>query len=310
MSNFENKKQKRTKVLAGFLMSFLVVGLAIIVLIFIQKNYEKGEARGYLKKEAREFSNVIELINKLSTNERWLGAESESDDIVLSFKVMEREVDDSGKILEKITEINKKREGASLSNYFTYEVDLYLGDFYKGLEKNIKDYHDFHNYDLQRLKKINELEDFLEDVENVEGITKEERNKNLKKNIKEKDAKEKMKKIISEIKAISPPEFLEDLSKKEKDSFDEYEKLYISFFESVEKGDEDEIKKANKELEQFMKSDREFTERLGEDMSFHFDGIHEGFSLLEDKASRIKNEFSHKKTELRVEIFATEIENW
>ncbi len=303
----QNQKPKKTGKIIALVLAIIFITGTISGLFLFKKYQDKKIAKDYINQEAENFSEIVELVNDLSTEEVSgsgfeIGGRRSSLD--KEEEMMAKELVNANKALSKIKEAkkeNRKRE----SNDYIFELTEEVENFYEIAEDQVSEYVIFSKYRSDFTSVFARYEKEMEKMFQVSSGAVADEGDVV--NILE-DVGKTFSSLGVQISEVVPPEDLEDFHKNFSNLLIEAGKAFSEYSEAIRKEDLKEIAKAKDTLDEVLGE-----KVMMEDFSvieYYVEEMGEDFESLQEEAEMVEEELIIKATELGVNISNVRIENW
>ncbi len=294
MKNHQSRKNFKKVAFLGALIFFVTM----VGVIFFVDNYKKNKiAEEYLAQEAKNFSDVVDLINELSLEKMF---DRPLNDLQVSTRRIENERDKAEKVLEEIGEAQDGNEQRKMNDR-VFEVDAFVDDFYRDLETGIKEYISFLTYQIESNNVA--LNFSRED----KALGEKEYDKKTE---KMEDKIELLRKVVDNISNLSPPEGLKDEVRRKSGLLSERAEILEKQMVALENKNQAAYQEATEEHDEYWDDYDKEMEKVSDITKAYFGFLGDNFSTLNRKAVKLREMFIFKKTELEIRISNIEIEVW
>ncbi len=307
LSSGKNNGKKTFRVFVGI---FFVIVLLVVGGVLLVKHQQGKIAKDYLMIESEKLSEIVGLVNDLSTEEIIDRADNDENSD-FSKKILGEEIEKTKEVLSEI-KLAKEENEVRKSNKHTIEINSILVSFYDDLEGRLEEYKVFVEYNLR-------LEEIAEEEVKKSDEMREKYQEFIRPGSREYDkwieeAKDKIKILERSKKSLAesnPPKGLIEYGEKLVEVYDGQIEIIEKVPGLLKEKKYQEYSAVSDELKNFYAVDYARIIREAVDIyEYYFDNFHEDISSLEKKVDRLRDRMSTKAAELDIEVEDVEIERW
>ena len=303
----ENKARQEGKAIIIVIVVIIIAAIASGGYYFYSKNKTKQDAVAYLNEEASAFSEVVNKINDL-----------DSENITEESNPAEREqnLEKAKAELEKVAEVKKELEEAQKaanvnSNKYVKELDQKVDEFYKNSEELLVKYEEILNYDVKYSENqeafIEALNGYFSLMMSLEQDPNSVNEDQLITSIKNID--DAINTSSEAVKQMEAPESIKDIHEKTIALMESYKKA-SNDLDAVIQNEESAIIESKFQEFNLALLDEEQSNAIKELLDEKLETYEEDFGSINDKANELKNEMKSVAAELDTQVDVGEIEKW
>ncbi len=302
----QNQKPKKTGKIIALVLAIIFITGTISGLFLFKKYQDKKIAKDYINQEAENFSEIVELVNDLST-ERFRDSIKDHDQNEKTIQEIEEEMNKLKKAIDR-NEKGKKENADRKIGGEIEDLDELFKDFYGDLEKALNDYYSFVNYDLETEKySVEHLEKDKQLKESGEPTTLVEKGKRIKKEL------ELRRELEDNYAKVETTVGFEDYINGQKEESKEYFEIMEKMAEVAENDDQEAFDKITEtEFVSFYIRAQRSAKTREKIMEHSFESLHDNFADANDIAVEIEEELIKKGSELGIQNSLPDItiKNW